>query len=175
MNVDQCYQLGYVIKPHGLKGEVGILLDVDIPQAYKNLESVFVEINHKLVPFFIHSISLKNDKAIVKFEDVDDFETAESLKGGNLYLPLDRLPPLNGSQFYYHEVIGFSVIDKKSGVLGTIETIYTLPNQDLIALNYQDKEVLIPVKDEIVLSVDRERREIRVAMPEGLLDVYLEE
>ncbi len=175
MNVDQCYQLGYIIKPHGLKGEVGVLLDVDIPQTYKALESVFVEINQRLVPFFINTIAIKNNKAVVKFEDVDNYEAAEKLKGGNLFLPLDLLPALGDSQFYYHEVVGFSVIDKVAGLLGEIDTIYTLPNQDLIALTHKEKEILIPIKDEIIAKVDHQQKEILVQLPDGLLDVYLEE
>ncbi len=175
MHVDQCYQLGYIIKPHGLKGEVGILLDVDIPQNYKNLESVFVEINQRLVPFFLASITIKNNKAVVKFEEVDSLESAEGLKGANLFLPLDQLPKLDKTQFYYHEIEGYEVKDKNEGDLGKIEAIYSLPNQDLIALLYKGKEVLIPINDSIITRVDRELKELHVVLPDGLLAVYLED
>ena len=57
MHVDDCYQLGYIVKPHGLKGEVQIFIDSDDPQAYQNLELVFVQQGQQLVPFFIESIS----------------------------------------------------------------------------------------------------------------------
>ena len=174
MDVDDCYQLGYIIKPHGIKGEVGILLDVDFPQHYKNLESVFVEIDQKLVPFFIANISIKKNKAVVKFEDVESIEAATALKGHSLYLPLGQLPKLKGNRFYYHEVIGFEVLDIKHGRLGTVSTVYSLPNQDLLAVMYQQKEVLIPVKDEIITGVERVAGEIHVKLPEGLLEVYLE-
>lgn len=175
MDVDQCYQLGHIIKSHGIKGEVGILLDVDFPQKYRNLESVFVETDQKLVPFFITSITVKKNKAVVKFEDVESIEAAEALKGRPLYLPLDMLPELQGSQFYYHEIVDFQVIDARHGRLGPVDTVYSLPNQDLMAVIYNRKEVLIPVKDEIITRVDREAQEIHVDLPEGLLEVYLEE
>ncbi len=175
MDVDQCYQLGHVIKAHGVKGEVGILLDVDVPANYKNLESVFVEINQKLVPFFISNISIKNNKAVVKFEDVEGIEQAEALKGCLLYLPLDLLPELKGNQFYYHEIINFEVIDARHGKLGPVANVYALPNQDLLTVNYQQNEVLIPIKDEIITAVDRDAREIHVNLPDGLLDVYIQE
>lgn len=70
MNIDACYQLGYVIKKHGVKGEVSVLLDVDFPEEYSELESVFVEINQKLVPFFIEAIQIRDDKAVIKFEHI---------------------------------------------------------------------------------------------------------
>ena len=88
MNIDECYQLGHVIKTHGLKGEVNIFLDVDHPSEYQELGSVFVEINQKLVPFFIESIQLKGNKALVKFEDVDSLEEAEELQSKRIYRPL---------------------------------------------------------------------------------------
>ncbi len=53
MNKEACFQLGYVAKIHGIHGEVSIVLDVDNPEYYQNLESVFVEFNSRLVPFFI--------------------------------------------------------------------------------------------------------------------------
>ncbi|MDN5201824.1 ribosome maturation factor RimM [Fulvivirgaceae bacterium BMA10] len=175
MNVDACYQLGYIIKPHGLKGEVGILLDVDYPDVYRELESVFVEMNNNLVPFFIEWISVKNNKkAVVKFEEIDSFEQAEALQSFNLYLPLENLPPLKGNQFYYHEVVGFQIVDLNIGHLGKISTIYTHPGQDLISMEYQGKEVLIPINDDVVKHLDRDKQQLTVALPQGLLDVYLD-
>ena len=175
MDVDQCYQLGHVIKAHGIKGEVGILLDVDFPEHYKNLESVFVEIDQKLVPFFISNITIRKNKAVVKFEDVKDIEAAEALKERSLYLPLDQLPRLKDDQFYYHEIIDFAVVDAMHGRLGLVSGVYSLPGQDLLVVSCNNKEVLIPVKDEIITRVDRKAREIHVKLPEGLLEVYLED
>ena len=175
MEIDRCYQLGYVIKAHGIKGEVGILLDVDIPDHYKNLESVFVEMEQKLVPFFISTIAIRKNKAVVKFDDVDDVDAANTLKGCLLYLPLDQLPQLRGDQFYYHEVVDFEVIDNAHGRLGKVSTVYSLPNQDLLAVAHNRKEILIPVKDEIIVRVDKKAKEIHVKLPDGLLEIYLED
>jgi len=174
MDIDACFHLGHVIKPHGLKGEVSILLDVDHPQNYKELESVFIEINKKLVPFFIDTIKLKNDVAVVKFEDIDSAENLKNILGQDLYLPLELLPPLEGNHFYFHEVIGFVVVDDSLGQLGTISSIYTHPNQSLIAMDYRNTEILIPITDKILHSVNRKENTINVDLPEGLLDIYLD-
>lgn len=178
MRIDDCYQLGYVTKPHGLRGEVHIFLDVDLPEAYNNLESVFVaykNASQTLVPFFIDTFKLSGNKAIVKFEDIDTIDQAEALKGAQLCLPLETLPKLQEGQFYYHEVIGYTVHDQKEGKLGVIKEIYALAGQDVIAMEYRGKEVLIPVNDAIVRSADHEKRIVHVQLPEGLLDIYLED
>lgn len=175
MNIDACFRLGHIIKKHGLKGEVSIHLDVDYPEDYHEMESVFVEIDKQLVPFFIDRIQLNRDKGIVKFEDVDSVESAESILGKDLYLPLESLPELDEGQFYYHEVVGYMMIDEQDGEIGAIGQIYEFPSQDLFAVDYQGKEMLVPVTDEIIQHVDHESQVIRVRLPDGLLDVYKEE
>jgi 16S rRNA processing protein RimM len=175
MEKEACYQLGYIAKPHGVSGEVSAVLDVDIPENYKKLESVFVEVNNRLIPFFIETISIGKNKAIIKFEDVDSGAQAEGLQSSALFLPLKSLPPLKEDQFYFHEVIGYQVIDQKLGELGPVQAIYNLPHQDLIAMDYKEKEVLIPILENIIRSVDKENHKLLVELPEGLLQVYLED
>lgn len=175
MNIDACFELGYVIKKHGLKGEISIFIDADEPQNYQDLESVFVEIDQKLIPFFIEYISLRGDKAIVKLEDIDSVEEAEDLQGARLFLPLDALPELEKDQFYYHQVIGYHVNDEISGPIGVVKDIFETSAHDLMSINHKGKEILIPMADEIIKSVDHINKIIQVNLPEGLLDIYLAE
>ncbi|MDQ3394975.1 MAG: ribosome maturation factor RimM [Bacteroidota bacterium] len=177
MNIDSCYLLGFVIKPHGLKGEVAVQLDVDFPEYYKNLESVFISQNQEkiLVPFFVEKISIYQNKAQLKLEEVDSLEQAEQLVGNELYLPLSFLPALKDNQFYFHEIIEFQVMDEEKGLLGRVKDVYQLPNQDLIGMAYLEKEVLIPINDETIKRVDRQGNILHVLLPEGLLEVYLED
>ncbi len=172
MNFESCYQLGYVLKTHGLKGELVITIDADNPQEYSELESVFVEINKKLVPFFMERFQLSGAKAITKFEEVDSIEEAKEFKGAKLYLPLDFLPDLEDG-YYFHELIGFKVVDSKEGELGQISGVFDSGSQDLIAMQYQEKEVLIPLTDEVVTKVDKSTKTIYTTLPDGLLDIYL--
>ncbi len=175
MVIDDCFKLGHVVKKHGLKGELSILLDVDYPEDYKSLESVFVEVNKQLVPFFIEYFQLNGDRGIVKFEDVDDLASAERLFKAGLYLPVENLPELEEGQFYYHEVIGYMVIDKSLGEIGIVDQIYEFPNQDLLGVTHHGKEVLIPINDQIISKADHTLQQIEVDLPEGLLDIYLED
>ena len=177
MTVEDCYQLGYVIKPHGLRGEVQIYLDVDDPQAYTELESVFVQKGQGLVPFFIASMAVRGEKAIVAFEGTETLEQAQELKGLSLFLPLSTLPPLAGDRFYYHEIIDFLLIDESLGEVGVIKDVFDGGNQMLLSVIHSSskKEILIPLQDELIRSVDREEKAIRMKLPEGLIDIYLNE
>ena len=174
MNIDECFELGYIIKPHGLKGTVDIFLDTDYPGDYTELESVFVKVGQKLVPFFISRIQIRGNKALVHFEDIDTLEQSEELKGCSLYLPDSMLPQLEGEEFYFHEVLGFQVSDSQMGKLGHITKFYDYPGQTLLAVDFKEKEILIPVNDDIITKVDRKEKLIEVSLPDGLVDVYID-
>ncbi len=170
MQEDNCFQLGYIIKTHGLKGEISVMLDVDDPNSYRDLDVVFVKIKDQLIPFTIETIRISSKRAIVKFEAIDHVESARQLKGATLYLPLDLLPDLEACQFYYHEVIGFTIEDEKKGILGKVESFYA-SHQNLLSMKYNGTEVLIPVHDHIIKKVDKQRQVILVSLPEGLLEI----
>ena len=173
MDIDSCFQLGYVIKPHGLKGDVSIFIDADDPQVYKNLESVLIQQDNQLVPFFISKIKVSGQKAIISLEDSNDFESAQLLKGSALFLPLSALPKLTDQQFYFHEIIGFAVKDENLGEIGPVLTVYDAGPQDLLAIEHKSREVLVPINDETVKRVDKNKKQILVNIPDGLLDIYL--
>jgi len=176
MQVDDCYQLGYVIKPHGLNGELQILLDVDAPKEYSNLESVFVLQGQQLVPFFIESIAVRGDKAIVAIEEVESIDDAKVLKGAELYLPLAMLPQLTDDQFYYHDLQGFAVEDDQGEAIGKVEAVLEAGAQDLLQVKHESgKELLLPLNDDLLMKVDKEAQKLVMKIPEGLLDVYLSE
>ena len=175
MKKDDCYELGFISKTKGLDGEVYVQLDVDEPENYEGLESVFLEIKNNLVPYFIQYIDFQDKKVVIGFEDINSIDEAKALVGAKLYLPLDNLPSLQEGQFYYHEVIGFQIVDKIKGALGNITQIYETGNQDLIAMQFKEKEILIPLVDDFILQVDRNQKILEVNLPEGLIDIYLEE
>ena len=148
--------------------------DVDDIGPYRNLEAVFIEIGSDLVPFAIRSLNFKGGtSAYVQLEDVNSEEEAIALTGRSVYLPLSFLPPLTGNKFYYHEVIGFAVVDRSAGHIGELESVIDQGPQDIFVIRNTGGEVLLPVTDEVIRRVDRKKRELHVEAPEGLLDIYL--
>jgi 16S rRNA processing protein RimM len=173
MRIDSCFELGHVIKIHGIKGEVLVFIDADDPLRYNDLESVFVEIKHKLIPFFIEGININGHDAIIKFEEVESIEQARKLLKSRLFLPLKILPDLGNDDFYFHEIIGYEVIDINTGKLGSIKSIYEANGNNLISTIHKGKEILIPLNKCLITRLDKEKREIIMDLPEGLIDIYL--
>ena len=93
--------------------------------------------------------------------------------GSELYLPLSFLPKLTGNKFYFHEIIGFEVIDADHGNIGIIQSVNDTTSQALFEILKGDKELLIPITDQIITKVDRATKTIHVTTPEGLVDLYL--
>ncbi|MBN7814924.1 ribosome maturation factor RimM [Algoriphagus pacificus] len=176
MNKEQCFQLGYVAKVHGLRGEVVVVLDVDYPEDYDDLKHLFLEQKSRLVPFFLeHFVLQPGNKALAKFEDYNTLDQVESLVGTEVYLPLTELPELEDDQYYFHELIGFEVFDETKGLIGTVQIVYDLETQDLLGVTHQGKEVLIPIQDGIIQQVDKAAKKVFCQLPEGLLEIYLED
>lgn len=172
----ECYRLGAITKLYSYKGEVAIYLDVDDPEEYNLLESVFVEYDNKLIPFFLERIQIRNNgTAIVKFLDIDSEKQASTILKCGLYLPLETLPQLTEKEFYFHEIEGFNVIDENHGPIGKVKQVLDLTNNPLIEIDYRGFEILIPNREEFILKVDRKRNELYVKAPEGLLEMYLDE
>lgn len=173
MNIDECFYLGKVTKPWGVKGQMILFLDVDVPEDYAGLDSAFVEIKGKLVPYFFQIDSLNGNKAVVTFEEITP-EQAIALAGHDLYLPLNLLPKLEGNRFYFHEVVGFNVIDSQWGEIGTLEQVIDYPAQPLFQIMKNGVEILVPVIDEVIDKVDREEKKLYITAPNGLIDLYLD-
>ncbi len=174
MHKDDCFYLGKIAKKFSFKGEVLAYLDTDEPELYENLESVFVESNGHLIPFFIVDAYLhKNDFLRIKFEDIDSEEEADRILGSELYLPLEMLPKLEGDQFYFHEVIGFQVEDLNRGPIGILTAINDSASQALFIIDNNGIEILVPMIDDFIHQVDRTNKKLILNTPEGLIDLYL--
>ncbi|HEX8563670.1 MAG TPA: ribosome maturation factor RimM [Flavobacterium sp.] len=174
MRKEECFYLGKIAKKFSFKGEVLIYLDTDEPELYENMESVFVECGKNLVPFFIESSSLhRNDFLRVRFEDVKTEEEADELMGNAIYLPLKMLPKLTGNKFYFHEVIGFEVEDKRLGVVGVIQSVNDSSAQPLFEVLNGEVEILIPMIDHFLVEIDRKNKKVKMDLPDGLIEMYL--
>ncbi len=174
MRKEDCFYLGKVVSKYSFKGELLVKLDTDEPEIYENMESVFVSIGNNLIPFFIDRCRLHKSALLrIDFEEVKDEPTADKMIGAQLYLPLNMLPPLTGNKFYFHEVIGFTLLDEVHGDIGTIKAVNDSASQELFEAEKDGKELLIPVSDDIITKVDRESKTIHVQTPEGLVALYL--
>ncbi|MBD3637261.1 MAG: 16S rRNA processing protein RimM [Crocinitomicaceae bacterium] len=173
---EDCFRLGSVARIHGYKGEVSIFLDVNDPREYKELESVFVEIDGKLIPFFLEHLYLRNKGfAVAKFETIDSDKKANMLLKCGLYLPKDLLPEKEDDDFYHFEIENFKVIDDRLGEIGIVKQVLDISNNPIIQIDQNGSEILIPKQNEFIKEIDWDEETIYVSTPKGLIEMYLGE
>jgi 16S rRNA processing protein RimM len=175
MQKKDCFYLGKIVKKYSFKGEVLVKLDTDEPELYENIEALFIDLRNNLVPFFIESSQLhKSELLRIKFEEVDTEEDADSILKCDVYLPLQVLPKLEDDQFYFHEIIGYTVEDLNFGTVGIVKSINDSTAQALFEIDRDGIEILIPMNDDFIKKVDKKKKLIIMETPEGLIDLYIE-
>ena len=174
MNFEGYFYLGKIAKLHGYKGEVSLFLDVTNPSDYNQLERVFVDIDGVLIPFFIQQVKPKNKGFVaVKFLDINDENSAKKVLKKSIYLPEIELKVLSETNFYDHEISGFKVYDNVKGYIGIADTIIEIISNPLLRVEFEGKEILIPIFQGLIQKVDREKNELHIKTPEGLIDLYI--
>lgn len=171
MDINTCFKIGWILKPHGLKGEVTIVLEDEAPDDWSSLESVFLEQNQRLVPYFIESVSAQPKKAFVKFEDIDNAESAAKIAKQSVYIEKALRPKSARGEFYTDEVIDFEVHDQSLGLLGRILEIMNAGPNRLLVVQQNDKEILIPINGPFITSINKSKKRVTVNLPEGFLDI----
>ena len=174
MKVEDCFEKGYISKTRGLKGEVQVAFTFDEPEKLK-IKSVFIEINNKLIPYFVESYKIPMPMVgYFNFEDIDHIDKASHITKKKIYL-LNRLKPKRKKgEFLFTDLIGFTADDTKEGLLGEIIEVREYPQQFLATINYKEKEVLIPLNEAFILEIDMDKKVVKLNLPEGLLELYFE-
>ena len=172
MNIDDCFYIGYISKSRGLKGEIQIYFEFEDYSAL-GFDVLFIEIEKKLVPFFVDTVKLQQNKTgYFYLEDIDHVDKAKELLRKSVYLTNDKKPVRDPDEFYLSDLKGYIVHDKKHGELGDIIEIKELPQQDIAVVQYKFKELMFPLNDDFIIEINREAGILHVDLPDGLIDVY---
>ncbi|HYK76894.1 MAG TPA: ribosome maturation factor RimM [Daejeonella sp.] len=175
MKIEDCFYIGYITKTKGLKGEVQVFFEYDEPEDLP-LKTVFLEISGKLIPYFVSSSKLNNNQTgYFYFDDIDTIEKAEKLVRKKIYLPNSQKPERDEDEFLITDLKGFIVHDEHYGELGEIVEIHEFPQQYVAVVPYKSREVMFPLNDDLIVSIDEENGILEVHLPEGLIDVYINE
>lgn len=172
MNINDAFYIGYITKTRGLKGELQLYFDFS---DYTELEwdVIFVEIDKKLVPYFLKSIKLQhNSTAYLLLEDVDHIDKTTELIKKRVYLSKDKMPERDEDDFRYTDFVGYFVRDEQEGDVGEIIDVQEMPQQFIAVVDFSGKELMFPLSEDLILAVDGENKTVEVNLPNGLIDLY---
>ncbi|MGG4127887.1 ribosome maturation factor RimM [Paenibacillus illinoisensis] len=164
--------VGKVVNTHGIRGELKIMPLTDFPEVRfaKNAELyLFTPDNH---PVLVHveSARLHKNMYIVRLKEYGNINEVEKFKGGIAKVSKENLAELEENEYYFHQIVGCTVVTEEGENLGTISEILTPGANDVwVVKTAAGKEILLPVIDDVVLDVNVNEKLVKVHLMEGLL------
>lgn len=169
---EDVYRIGKLGKPHGVQGEISFLFTDDVFDRV-DADYLLLCIDGILVPFFIEEYRFKSaENALVKFEDIGSEGCARQLTGCEVFF--ERSLSDGAEQgLSWAEIIGFTVINRLNDeVVGHITEVDNTTINTLFEIKTTTgKDILVPAHEELIHEADMQRREIRMSIPDGLLDL----
>ena len=182
---DNLQQVAQVLKSNGTDGELVLgFRDID-PEDINLKEPVFIIFDGLPVPFFIESFARRgNSKALVHLTDICSMEDVEEIAGKAVYVAEESLPELSLEEDGYEALIGWMLLtpsgdmteerleltdDLEVTEVGEITDFIDIPNNPCIEVDTENGAVMIPLHEDLILSIDPENLEIIMQIPAGLL------
>jgi len=166
--------LGRLSRPHGVRGEMQLVITTAFPERIADLETVYVGANpydtDGAIPYQIVGVRRHRNQLLIRLEGIATREDADLLRGKLLMVALDQAVPLDEGEYYLFQAIGVRVVTTDGEDLGRVaEILETGANDVFIVRGGPRGEVLLPDIDEVVLDVDIENGLMTVALLPGLL------
>lgn len=161
-------------KPHGLKGEAVVFVLTDNPDEIFVADRVLTPIDEAGEAtgrgHTIERARAYHRRWLVKFADISDRAGLAPLVDAMFGVRAGDLDPPADGQMYVHEIPGATVV-AHGDTIGVARELLTVPGGQVLAVEREGREVLIPFRAPILVGVDRARRTIEVDPPAGLLEL----
>ena len=173
--MEQRFQVGVITSTHGVRGEVKVFPTTDDPARFKKLKQVILDTGKEDMELEITGVKFFKNMVILKFKGIDDMDTANKYRQKSLYVTRENAVKLAPNENFICDLVGCKVInDDNDETIGELTDVMITGANDVYVVNTTDnKEVLIPVTKECVIDVDVDKKEVRVHLLPGLLDIYL--
>jgi 16S rRNA processing protein RimM len=159
--------VGFLRRPHGLRGEIVMDLHTDFPERLKRGRKLLV--SEAYTPLTIESVRNHQQSVLIKFQGIDTPEQAGEYRNQWVYVKASEVPPLPEGKIYQHELFGFQVVDENGNSLGdVVEILETGANNVYVVKDESGREILLPAIPSVILELNTERRIMRVHLLEGL-------
>ncbi len=161
--------VGKLRKPHGIRGEVRMSVLTDFPELISSGKMVYVGERHQ--SYTVSAIRWHGGDLLVSFKELPDRTAVEIFRNVMVYMKSEDMPELPEGEFYTHELIGLEVVTDQGTKLGKLkEVLITGANDVYLVESPEQKDLLLPAIDEVILDIDHDKGVIQVHILPGLLD-----
>jgi 16S rRNA processing protein RimM len=161
--------IGKVRRPHGVTGDVLVEVYTDFPERLQAKTIIYAGEKHH--PLTIRRQRNHNDGILLAFDGFTTPEQVRRFRNQVLYIAAAEASVLPEGEFYYHELVGLSVVDEAGEHLGKVtEIMQTGANDVYVVTNDSEREILLPAIAEVILEVDLVARKMKVHLLPGLVE-----
>ena len=188
LTLDDLQQVAQVLKSNGTDGELVMGFREIAPEDINLQEPVFIVFDGLPVPFYIESFTRRgNTKALVRLTDICSQEDVEEITGKAVYIDGSAIPEMSLEEDGFAALVGWTLLAPAGGdphvasllrvaeeepeliEVGEITDFIDIPNNPCIEVETENGAVMIPLHEDLILSVDPEYQEIIMQIPEGLI------
>ena len=163
------YIIGYVVKPHGIKGEVKVQPISPDPDRFYQLKKVFLRMN-VIQAYSIQKTRISNRFVFLKLSGVDSRNDAEILRDCEILIEKEDLIDLPSDSYFIHDLIGCEMITEEDKIVGNVVDILQMASNDVYVVNDDSgKEILVPAIKDVIKKIDIKRKKIRIHLFEGII------
>jgi len=161
-------QIGIISKPHGISGALNLQVTPGMAERIMEDSPLFIEIDGQRIPFYIEEILLAdNDHLIVKLEFIDAIESAGNYTGCKIYIESEDTVGVQVTDL--EKLLGYTAVDETKNFRATVKDFFEQNQNRILVLDFDGKEIMVPVADEVLTLVDHTRKIIQLNLPEGLI------
>jgi 16S rRNA processing protein RimM len=167
--------IGYIQKTFGFNGQISLNLEAELLDLKQFPKFLWFMKFGKPVPYLVMDYKIQKDKsAIISLEDIHSEEAAGHLKGLACLSEEGEYNSFFQAVESYDYLMDFVVTDQEAGFIGTVIDVLENHNgHDTLQLDFNGQEILVPFVDKIILEINETTKEIKVQLPDGLLDLYI--
>jgi 16S rRNA processing protein RimM len=171
---EDLHELGYITKLHGFRGELTAFLNTEILSDYEELDHLFLEVRGQMIPYIVELIETKTNKTVkLKLEGINTEEEAKALVKSGVYIAKEDISASDEDRLELRSLEEFAVIDEEKGPIGFVSQILELAGNPQLEIRFNGKTILLPLHPDFIKTIDREKREMHISAPPGLIDLYL--
>ena len=171
MNDEKLIRIGKITKYQGNRGEVRVLPLTDSLERFELLEEVYLVKGNIREYKRIESLRYHKNFVILKFEGVDDINTALEYRDFQVCIPEEDLLSLEENEYYIDDLLGFTVVTREGDFLGKISDVLVTGGTDVFVVKGEEKEYMIPAALELITEVNEEEKKMIIDPIPGLLDL----
>jgi 16S rRNA processing protein RimM len=163
--------LGRITKVSGYEGAVTVKLEKIFTENIPQMESVFLEIEGRPVPFFISNLEYSGaDILKLWFDGYNSIDKISEFTGCRIFLT--SAPDGDSQKEDDQNLIGYAIFAPENNLLGSISEIISNNGQWLLnVVSLNKKNILIPFHEHFIISIDKMKKIVVMDIPEGLLEI----